>query len=155
MKMTKSKLCVELWPKMRLGYINLILMPKKAEYAATLAHPPHPPPPTAPPPLRNLRGFLQRSRCWLPSLETVKALSYYLEEGRTVNGTHYSEERRQLHQEIAKKTREKLTRVVLLLQDNAPAYTSQVAIAAAIKCSFASLVFSSPIGLLPVSKSEN
>ena len=38
--------------------------------------------------------------------------------------------------EIVKKRRGKSTRGVLLLQDNAPAYTYQVAMAAATKCSF-------------------
>ena len=57
-------------------------------------------------------------------------------EVRTINGTYYSEELRQLRQEIVKKRREKLTRSVLLLQDNAPAHTSQAAMAAATNCSF-------------------
>ena len=34
------------------------------------------------------------------------------------------------------KRKEKLTRGVLLLQDNAPVHTSEVAMAAATKCSF-------------------
>ena len=52
----------------------------------------------------------------------------YLEEGRKIYGAYY--------QEIVKKRRGMLTRGVLLLQDNAPAHTSQVAMAAATKCSF-------------------
>ena len=58
----------------------------------------------------------------------------YLEEGHRINGTYYAELSR-LCQEIVKKRRGKLTRGVLF-QDNAPAYTSQVAMAAANKCSF-------------------
>ena len=55
----------------------------------------------------------------------------YLEEGRAINGDYYAEVLRRLRQEIVKKRRGKLTRVVLLLQDNAPAHTSQVAMTAA------------------------
>ena len=51
----------------------------------------------------------------------------YLEQGRTVYGAYYEAELRRLHQEIAKKKEGKLTRGVLLLQDNAPAHTLQVA----------------------------
>ena len=43
---------------------------------------------------------------------------------------------RRLRQEIARKRRGKLTRGVLLLQDNAPAHTSQVAMTAATECGF-------------------
>ena len=41
-----------------------------------------------------------------------------------------------MRQEIARKRRGKLTRSVLLLQDNAPAHTSQVAMTAATDCGF-------------------
>ena len=60
----------------------------------------------------------------------------YLEEGRTTDGAYYAEELRQLHQEIVRNSRRKLTRGILLLQDNAPAHMSQVAMAAATECSF-------------------
>ena len=60
----------------------------------------------------------------------------YLEQGRTINGAHYAAELRRLRQKIARKRRGKLTRGVLLLQDNAPAHTSQVAMAAATECGF-------------------
>ena len=59
----------------------------------------------------------------------------YFEEDCTINGAYYAE-LRWLHQEIVKKRRGKLTRGVLLLQDNAPAHTSQVAMAAVTKSSF-------------------
>ena len=55
----------------------------------------------------------------------------YLEQGRTINYAYYAGELRLLRQEIAKKRRGKLTHVVLLLQDNAPAHTSQVAMTTA------------------------
>ena len=58
----------------------------------------------------------------------------YLEEGCTINDAYYTELRR-LHQAIVNKRRGKLTRGVLLLQDNASANTSLVAMAAATKCS--------------------
>ena len=51
----------------------------------------------------------------------------YLGKGRTINGTYYAEELERLRQEIEKKRKGKLARGVLLLQDNAPAHTSQVA----------------------------
>ena len=60
----------------------------------------------------------------------------YLEQGRTINGACYVAELRRLRQEIARKRRGKLTRGVLLLQHNAPADTSQVAMTTAIKCGF-------------------
>ena len=60
----------------------------------------------------------------------------HLEEGHTINGAYYGEELRQLHQEIVKKRRGKLTQGVLLLQNDVPVHTTQVAVAAATKCSF-------------------
>ena len=57
---------------------------------------------------------------------------YYLEQGRTINGAYYAAELRRLR----RKRRVKLTRCVLLLQDNAPAHTSQVAMTAATECGF-------------------
>ena len=48
----------------------------------------------------------------------------------------WAAELRWLRQEIKRKRRGKLTRSVLLLQDNAPAHTSQVAMAAATECEF-------------------
>ena len=59
----------------------------------------------------------------------------YLEEGRTINGAYYAEGLRRLRQGIVKKRRWKLTWGVLSLQGNAPAHTSQIAMAAATKCS--------------------
>ena len=53
----------------------------------------------------------------------------YLEEGRTINGAYYAEE-------LRGKRRGKLTRGVLLLQDNATARKSQAAMAAATECGF-------------------
>ena len=60
----------------------------------------------------------------------------YLEQGRTINGACYAAELRRLCQEIARKRRGKLTRSVLLLQDNAPAHKSLVAMTAATECGF-------------------
>ena len=60
----------------------------------------------------------------------------YLESGRMINGAYYAGELRRLRQEIARKKRGKLTRGVLLLQDNVPAYTSQVAMTAATQGGF-------------------
>ena len=60
----------------------------------------------------------------------------YLEQGCTINGAYYAGEMRSLRQEITRKRRGKLTCTVLLLQDNTPAHTSQVAMTAAIECRF-------------------
>ena len=59
----------------------------------------------------------------------------YIEKGCTINGAYYAEELRWLHQEIVGKRRGKFTLGVLLLQDNAPACMSQVALAAQTECS--------------------
>ena len=55
----------------------------------------------------------------------------YLKQGRMINGAYYAGELRRLRQKIARRMRGKLTRGVLLLQDNAPVHTSQVAMTAA------------------------
>ena len=60
----------------------------------------------------------------------------YLEQGRTLKGAYNAGILRRLRQEIARKRLGKLTRGVLLLQDNAPVYTSQVTMTAAPECGF-------------------
>ena len=60
----------------------------------------------------------------------------YLERGLMINGAYYVGEMRRIWQEIARKRRGKLTLGVLLLQDNAPTHTSQVATTAATECGF-------------------
>ena len=60
----------------------------------------------------------------------------YLQQGRTINGAYYATEMGRLRQEIARKRRGRLNRSVLLLQDSAPAHTSQVAKTAATECGF-------------------
>ena len=60
----------------------------------------------------------------------------YLEQGHMMKGAYYAGELRALRQENARKRRGKLTRCVLLLQDNAPAHTSRVAMTAATECGF-------------------
>ena len=59
-----------------------------------------------------------------------------LEQGRTINGEYYAGVFRWLRQVIARNGQGKLTQGVLLLQDNAPAHTSQVDMTAATKCGF-------------------
>ena len=59
-----------------------------------------------------------------------------LEQSRKKNGAYYAGEWRQIRLETARKRRGKLTIGVLLLQDNAPAYMSQVAVTAATHCGF-------------------
>ena len=60
----------------------------------------------------------------------------YLEQGRTINGAYYASELRRLRQKVPRKRRGKLTRCFLLLQDDAPAHTSQVAMTAVTECGF-------------------
>ena len=60
----------------------------------------------------------------------------YHQQGRTINAAYCAAEFRRLRKEIARKRTGKLTRGVLLLQDNAPAHTSQVAMTAATECGF-------------------
>ena len=50
----------------------------------------------------------------------------YLEQGRTINGAYYAGVLRRIRLEITRKRRGKLTRGILLFQDNAPAHTSQI-----------------------------
>ena len=123
--MTLRNLCVELWPKMRLGSIMLILRPKSN--GSTLAHPL----------LRNVRvssaGKVMTSIFW--DSQGIIMVDY-LEEDRMINGAYYAKELSLLSQDIENKRRGKLTQGVLLLQDNAPTHTLQVAMAAATKCSF-------------------
>ena len=53
----------------------------------------------------------------------------YLEKGKTLNGDYNSDELRRLREEIKAKRRGKLrNKSMLLLQDNAPARTAQVAV---------------------------
>ena len=59
-----------------------------------------------------------------------------LEQGRTINGAYYASKLKRPRQENARKRRGKLTCGVLLLQDNAPAHMSQVAMTAATECGF-------------------
>ena len=113
MKMTLRNLCVQVRPKMRLGSIMLILRPKNRVCSgSTLVHPL----------LRNIREFLQQGRWW--------PLSF------GIKSAYYAEELRRLHLKIVKKRRGKLNGSVLLLQESAPAHTSQVAMAIVKKCSF-------------------
>ena len=60
----------------------------------------------------------------------------YLEKGSTNNGKYYADELPRLREEIKKKRRGKLRNGVYLLQDNAPAHTSKVAMAAANECGY-------------------
>ena len=56
---------------------------------------------------------------------------YYLEHRRTIKGAYYAGVLKRLCQVIARKRQGKLAHAVLLLQDNAPVHTSQVAMTAA------------------------
>ena len=58
----------------------------------------------------------------------------YLEQGCTINGAYYASKLRCLCQEMARKRQGKLSLCVLLLQDNAPTHTSQVAMNAMTEC---------------------
>ena len=60
----------------------------------------------------------------------------YLEQCRTINGAYCAGKIRMLRQEIARKRRGKMTCGVLLLQDNASAHASLVAMAAVTNYGF-------------------
>ena len=60
----------------------------------------------------------------------------YPVQGRTINGAYYAGKLRRLCQEITRKRRGKPTCGVLVLQDNASADRSQVAMTAATECGF-------------------
>ena len=60
----------------------------------------------------------------------------YLEQGGTINSAYYTGKLRQLRQEIARTRPGKLTCVVLVLQHNATAHKSHVAMTAATECGF-------------------
>ena len=123
MKMTLRNLCVELWSKMRLGSISMILR-LKAEYAMKT-----PWLSPTPKPQEIKKKFFSREGdglyLFFDSYRVV--MVDYLEEGRTINA-YYAEELKQLRQEIVKKRRGKLTRGVLLLQDTAPAQVAMAAV---------------------------
>ena len=53
-----------------------------------------------------------------------------------INGAYYAGKLRRLRQEMARKSQGKLTHSVLLLRDNPPTHTSQVAMTAATECGF-------------------
>ena len=60
----------------------------------------------------------------------------YLQRGSTITGAYYAHLLRRLKEQIKLQRRGKLRKGVLLLQDNAPAHRSQVAVAAATDCGF-------------------
>ena len=60
----------------------------------------------------------------------------YLQNGKTINGEYYAKLLRELPQAIKSKWSGKLTKGVLLHQDNAPAHKAQVAMSAVHDCGF-------------------
>ena len=60
----------------------------------------------------------------------------YLQKGKTINGEYYAKLLRELRQAIKSKRPGKLTKGVLLHQDNAPAHKSLVAMSAVHDCGF-------------------
>ena len=60
----------------------------------------------------------------------------YLQKGKTINGEYYAKLLRELRQVIKSKRPGKLTKGVLLHQDNAPAHKSLVAMSAVQDCGF-------------------
>lgn len=60
----------------------------------------------------------------------------YLEKGATINKEYYSEELKQLREELKRKHRGKLSKGVLLLQDNAPPHTAQLSVTTASQSGF-------------------
>ena len=60
----------------------------------------------------------------------------YLQKGKTINRQYYAKLLRELQQAIKSKQPGKLTKGVLLHQDNAPAHKSLVAMSAVHDCGF-------------------
>ena len=60
----------------------------------------------------------------------------YLQKGKIINGEYYAKLLRELQQAIKSKQPEKLTKGVLLHQDNTPAHKSLVAMSAVHGCDF-------------------
>lgn len=60
----------------------------------------------------------------------------FLEQGRTINGDYYASLLVQLRAAIIQKRRGKISKGVRLLQDNAPAHKSRVAVSKAVDCGF-------------------
>lgn len=60
----------------------------------------------------------------------------FLEQRRTINGDYYADLLSQLRTALLQKRRGMLTRGVFLLQDNAPAHKSRVAMKAAVDCGY-------------------
>ena len=60
----------------------------------------------------------------------------FLEPGQTINKGYYSAELVKLREEVKKKRRGKISKGVLLLQDNAPPHAAQVSVATARDCGF-------------------
>ena len=61
---------------------------------------------------------------------------YYLQKGKTINGEYYAKLLRELRRAIKSKRPGKLTKGVLLHQDNAPAHKSLVVMSAVHDCDF-------------------
>ena len=84
----------------------------------------------------------------------------YLQKGKTINGEYYAKLLRELRQAIKSKRPGKLTKGVLLHQDNAPAHKSLVAMSAVHDCGFELIDHPpyspdlAPIGLFSVPKLE-
>ena len=63
-------------------------------------------------------------------------LAEYLRRGETVTGNYYAGVLRRLREAVLQKRRGKISRHVLLLQDNAPAHTAKLSKDAAAECGF-------------------
>ena len=96
--------------------------------------------------------------CWQNDGFSVLAcegvlMTDYLQKGETIDGEYYASNLRQLKKKAMSKSREKLRAGVLLLQDNAPVHTAQVAVAVAESGTVAPCILLSRFGtirLLPI-----
>ena len=78
-------------------------------------------------------GKVVASILW--NIQGVIMIDYFV-QGRRINGAYEAGKLRRLRHEIARKRRGKLICIVLLLQDNAYAHTSQVDMTVATECGF-------------------
>lgn len=63
-------------------------------------------------------------------------MTNFLEKGRSINKEYYSQELSRLQEELKKKRCGKLSKGILLLQDNVPAHTALHSVATAVQCGF-------------------
>ncbi|CAH2217932.1 jg1389 [Pararge aegeria aegeria] len=125
----------ELLPEMKHGFITLSLNPNKSPCNECMHK-------KGTPPSKKFKalesaGKLMETVFW--DCEEILLIDYK-EKGRTITGEYYATILGKLKESIKEKHQGKLTKGVLLLQDNAPVHKSRVAMAALLTHGFESLI---------------